>query len=86
MEHLLKAPGTFSSRAICSESTNSGYLENHSPWNEEPGVLDTSHTPQVPTAALRGPQPTGEMGHGGKRRFRVTTVPPSAAFIFHPNG
>lgn len=52
----------------------------------KPGVLDPSHTPQVTTSALRGPQPTGEMEHGGKPGFRATTVPPSAAFIFHPNG
>lgn len=54
---VLQAPGTFNSKAIHLESTNSGYLEKHSPWDSEPAaqvrgagplahLLSKCHSPQ----------------------------------------
>lgn len=48
---VLQAPGTFNSKAVCLEGTNSGYLEKHSPWDSaqqcKSGVLDPPQPPAV---------------------------------------
>lgn len=53
MEPLLEAPGASSSRAICLEGTNSGFLQNCSPEDAKPH--STTHGCQTPPASPKHP-------------------------------